>query len=59
MLSILIPIYNFDVQELVQKLHQQASLLAIAFEIVCVDDGSQPNLSNRMESCKYWIMSDI
>lgn len=41
MLSILIPIYNFDVQKLVQTLHKQASLLDIVFEIICVDDGSQ------------------
>lgn len=41
MLSILIPIYNFDVQKLVQTLHQQASLSNILFEIVCLDDGSQ------------------
>ncbi|MFK7934407.1 MAG: glycosyltransferase family 2 protein [Saprospiraceae bacterium] len=41
MLSILIPVYNFSVVELVTTLHQQADALEnIAFEIVIMDDGS-------------------
>ncbi|MCP4442323.1 MAG: glycosyltransferase family 2 protein [Aureispira sp.] len=57
MLSILIPVYNFDVQPLVQKLHQQASLLSIAFEIVCVDDGSQ--LHFKQENRKLEALTNI
>jgi glycosyltransferase involved in cell wall biosynthesis len=41
MLSICIPIYNFDVQNLVRGLHQQASALQQPFEIICLDDGSE------------------
>lgn len=41
MLSILIPIFNFDCTELVQTLHKQCLDLHIEFEIICLDDGSQ------------------
>ncbi|MGE0561867.1 MAG: glycosyltransferase family 2 protein [Flavobacteriales bacterium] len=40
MLSILIPIYNFDVVDFVKDLSNQASACKIDFEILCVDDGS-------------------
>ncbi len=40
MLSILIPIYNFDITELVHELHRQALNLHINFEIILVDDFS-------------------
>ncbi|MDZ4682942.1 MAG: glycosyltransferase [Saprospiraceae bacterium] len=40
MLSILIPVYEFDVNELVQTLHNQCLLEGIDFEILCFDDGS-------------------
>lgn len=40
MLSILIPIYNFDVVDFVKDLSTQASLCNIDFEILCFDDGS-------------------
>ncbi len=40
MLSILIPVYNFDVRKLVHQLHEQGLLLEIPFEIICVDDAS-------------------
>ena len=40
MLSILIPIYNFDVVDFVNDLSTQASLCKIDFEILCFDDGS-------------------
>lgn len=43
MLSILIPIYNFDVRKLVSNLYQQAQNLQIVFEIVLVDDASTSN----------------
>ncbi len=39
-LSILIPIYNFSVVELVNNLVNQASLLDVPFEIRCYDDFS-------------------
>lgn len=41
MLSILIPVYNFDIRDLVAELHQQCEDCEIEFEILCFDDGSQ------------------
>lgn len=40
MLSILIPIFNFDIRPLVADLHGQCEGLGISYEIVCFDDGS-------------------
>jgi len=40
MLSILIPVYNWDVRELVTELYRQSREAAIPFEILCFDDGS-------------------
>lgn len=40
MLSILIPVFNFDIRELVAALHRQATLLHLDFEIRCYDDAS-------------------
>lgn len=40
MLSICIPIYNFDVGPLVKELAEQAGLLEIPSEILLIDDGS-------------------
>ncbi len=41
MISILIPIYNFDVRELVANLHRQCHSGDIEFEILCYDDHSK------------------
>lgn len=40
MLSILIPVYQYDVTALVRTLQQQAQQLSIPWEILCLDDGS-------------------
>ncbi len=40
MLSVLIPIYNFDVRTLVFGLYTQLTAAEIAFEILCYDDAS-------------------
>ena len=40
MLSILIPVYNFDVRDLSTELHKQALSLNIPFEIILIDDAS-------------------
>lgn len=42
-LSILIPIYNYDVRPLVRCLHEQAQHLSIPYEIRLLDDASQPD----------------
>ncbi|MGL4332149.1 MAG: glycosyltransferase family 2 protein, partial [Bacteroidales bacterium] len=40
MLSILIPVYNRDVRELVISLNKQANELGVPYEIICIDDCS-------------------
>jgi glycosyltransferase involved in cell wall biosynthesis len=46
-LSILIPVFNYDIRRLVSTLHQQCEHLAITFEILCADDGSDPEIIAR------------
>ena len=41
MLSILIPVYNYDVFALVEALHKQCLEIEIEFEIICLDDASE------------------
>jgi len=55
MLSILIPIYNFAIKELVNELSSQAQDLNIPFEILCVDDTSKAKyikLNDGLEKIK-------
>lgn len=47
MLSILIPIYNFDVRPLVRELDRQAALLDVPCEIYCLDDASDPYFQKK------------
>ena len=50
MLSILIPVYNFDVTRLVHDLHEEALNLSEKTEIVLIDDGSEERVKvkNRL-----------
>lgn len=41
MLSVLIPVHNFDVTQLVNELHKQAKKEKIVFEIILIDDCSE------------------
>lgn len=41
MISVLIPVYNYDVIELVKMVHKQLELCSIAYEIKCLDDASE------------------
>lgn len=41
MLSVLIPVYNYQCVRLVETIHKQLMLSAIAFEIICLDDASE------------------
>lgn len=50
MLSICIPVYNFNVVKLVTELHNQASQLQINFEIICIDDCSESNFKHQNKS---------
>jgi glycosyltransferase involved in cell wall biosynthesis len=45
-LSILIPVYNFEICQLVDDLHAQAVETSIDFEILCFDDGSSSHFKN-------------
>ena len=49
MLSILIPIYNYNAVHLVRSLHRQATTLDTVFEILLLDDASD-NTSSREEN---------
>ncbi len=54
MISILIPVYNFDICTLVQELHRQSSQLAIPFEIICLDDGSTTAFKEKNRTIKEY-----
>ncbi|SHH21162.1 glycosyltransferase family 2 protein [Flavobacterium defluvii] len=49
MLSVLIPVYNYNVLELVTELVKQCNLCGINFEILCQDDASnsKENIQNQ------------
>ncbi|NDV47347.1 glycosyltransferase family 2 protein [Paludibacter sp. 221] len=58
MLSILIPVYNYDITKLVSDLHQQALDTLVDFEIIVMEDGSTLYLdANRrvadLKFCRY------
>jgi len=60
MLSILIPIYNYNANSLVLELHKQCLECEIEFEIVCQDDVSSTYLSendaiNTLQNCSFSI----
>jgi len=67
MISVLIPCYDFNALPLVKRLEKEALTLGIAYEIVCIDDGSFSPLNeknqqiNALTNClfieskkKYW-----
>lgn len=61
MLSILIPVYNYDVFSLVEKLHKQAVGLNIEFEIICLDDSSvnftaENQQINQFKNCSFIVL---
>lgn len=61
MLSILIPTYNYDVCDLVEKLHVQAQKVGVEYEVLVFDDAStQPVSENErvseLENCTYKIL---
>jgi len=60
-ISILIPIYNFPVFNLVKQLAEQAKCLGVDYEIVCIDDASTHHLTdnefiNSIENTHYSIL---
>ncbi|MEP6806595.1 MAG: glycosyltransferase family 2 protein [Flavobacterium sp.] len=61
MLSILIPVYNYNVFPLAETLCNQASELNIVFEIICLDDASEilsienQNI-NQLKNATFFIL---
>jgi len=47
MLSILIPVYNYNIVDLVSELHRQAEEASISFEIIVMDDYSSELLRDQ------------
>ena len=64
MISICIPIYNFNVVELVKKLIHQSNQLKIVYEVLCIDDGSeniwkeQNQSLNKLENVNYYELKN-
>jgi len=52
MLSILIPVYNYDVSKLIFEIHKQALLENIVFEIIYLEDGSDNFVEENKSSIK-------
>ncbi|MCU0347903.1 MAG: glycosyltransferase family 2 protein [Saprospiraceae bacterium] len=57
MLSILIPIFNFDIRPLVADLHGQCEALGIGYEIVCFDDDSTAEFKALNKA--IWKMTNV
>lgn len=57
MLSILIPIFNFDVRPLVSDLHGQCEAVGIGYEILCFDDGSTTDF--KFKNKEIWKRSNV
>jgi glycosyltransferase involved in cell wall biosynthesis len=58
MLSVLIPIYNYNAYPLVQELHKQCLESKIDFEIICIDDAStqfkkKNNSISLLSNCSF------
>ncbi|OXA95792.1 glycosyltransferase [Flavobacterium hercynium] len=49
MLSILIPVYNYNVVSLAERLHNMALEAEIIFEIICIDDASELFLQKNQQ----------
>ncbi len=52
MLSILIPIYNYDVTSLVIRLAKQCEKAKINYEIICFDDGSRERIKAKNQALR-------
>lgn len=49
MISVLIPVYNYNVVALVTQVHTQLQLCNVPFEIICLDDASTSEVVNENE----------
>jgi hypothetical protein len=61
MLSVLIPVYNYDIRLLVNTIHNQLRDCDVKFEIICIDDCSEKSYSlinteiNNLSNTSYTI----
>jgi glycosyltransferase involved in cell wall biosynthesis len=46
MISVLIPVYNYNISSLLKELHSQLELANIRYEIICLDDFSDYSISS-------------
>ena len=58
MISVLIPIFNYNTTTLVASIHQQLELLPINYEIICISDDSTDFLSEN-ESIKSYSNTQL
>ena len=54
MLSVCIPVYNYDATPLARSLVAQASAVADGMELVCIDDASAPEWRERNAQLAQW-----
>lgn len=62
MLSILIPVYNYDITKLVNEIHKQATEAKIEFEIIAYDDGSKSiknSVNNKLNELKFCSFKEL
>ena len=57
MLSINIPVYNYEVSELVSQLAEQADDMQIVYEIRVYDDGSKESV--KLKNCKITGLTGV
>lgn len=63
MVSILIPVYNYNITSLVSQLQKQAKETFADFEIIVMEDGSDTFLKEnkeieKLENCSYEVLKD-
>ncbi|MGR7812159.1 glycosyltransferase family 2 protein [Lacinutrix undariae] len=64
MITVLIPVYNYNITALVESLHEQLTALDIVFEIRCLDDASEMTFSTKNKTIErlthtYYTISKI
>ncbi|WCO00827.1 glycosyltransferase family 2 protein [Psychroserpens ponticola] len=50
MISVLIPVYNYNIVALVTHIHTQLQLCNVPFEIICLDDASTTDVTNENDT---------
>ncbi|WP_455168885.1 glycosyltransferase, partial [Aegicerativicinus sediminis] len=59
MISVLIPIYNYTVANLVREIHNQLIESEVPFEIILLDDNSDLKFINQFEELKSLAYTHI